>query len=182
MAAPGSSCSAPASCRQLETHAARKVRENHKTASGFALGTNIKAATAPFSADKRFSEYRVYWTSTDDMKQLRDDAGGTNGNLHGLATDPTVPRYRPRLIMSEQTDQGVDIGSRRAMWEMNRRNGRSQSISLTCDNWRDSAGALRKPNNLATVDAPILKLSGKSVSFRKSPTAATTRAPTPTLS
>ena len=63
--------------------------------------------------------------------------------------------------MSKQTDQGVDIGSRGATWEMNRRNGRSQSISLTCDNWRNSAGALWKPNSLATVDAPILKLPGK---------------------
>ncbi len=129
--------------------------------SGFALGTNIEAATATFSMDQRFSAYRVYWTSTDDLKQVRDDAGGTNGNLHGISTDPTVPRYRPRLIVSEQTDQGADIGDRRATWEMNRRNGRSQSISLTCDNWRDSAGALWQPNTLATVDAPILKLPGK---------------------
>jgi len=132
-----------------------------KAGSGFALGINVEGATATFSADQRYSEYRVYWTSTDDLKQVRDETGGVNGNLHGVATDPTVLRYRPHLIVSEQTDQGTDIGSRRATWEMNRRNGRSQSISLTCDNWRDSAGALWQPNTLATVDAPILKLSGK---------------------
>lgn len=132
-----------------------------KAGSGFALGTNIEAATAPFTADQQFSDYFVTWTSTDDLRQVRDETGGINGNLHGHATDPTVTRFRPRGIVSEQTDQGVDIGQRRAIWEMNRRNGRSQSVSLTCDNWRDSAGKIWQPNTLATIDAPILKLPGK---------------------
>ncbi|MGI4799376.1 MAG: phage baseplate assembly protein [Janthinobacterium lividum] len=132
-----------------------------KAGSGFALGTNIEAATAPFSADQRFSDYFVAWTSTDDLFQVRRDTGGVNGNQHAHVTDPTVTRFRPRGIVSTQVDQGVDTGTRRATWEMNRRNGRSQSISLTCDNWRDSAGALWQPNTLATVDASILKLPGK---------------------
>lgn len=130
-------------------------------ASGFALGTNIEAAITTFSADQRFSEYTVTWTSTDDLRQVREDTGGTNGNQHGHVTDPTVTRFRPHGIVSTQTDQGADTGQRRATWEMNRRNGRSQSVSLTCDNWRDSAGTLWKPNTLAPIDAPILKLPGK---------------------
>ncbi len=63
-------------------------------ASGFALGTNIEAATTTFSADQRFSEYTVTWTSTDDLRQVRDDTGGVNGNSHGHVTDPTVTRFR----------------------------------------------------------------------------------------
>ncbi|MGI4940908.1 MAG: phage baseplate assembly protein [Janthinobacterium lividum] len=38
------------------------------------------------------------------------------------------------------------------------RNGRSQTISLTCDSWRDSAGTLWQPNALARVDVPIMRL------------------------
>ena len=133
-------------------------------ASGFTEGVNIEAAGAAFSADQRFSEYRVYWTSTDDLKQVRDATGGTNGNEHGLALDDElqrIGRYRPRLIVSEQTNAGQDIGQDRAVWEMNRRNGRSQSITLTCDSWRDSAGALWAPNTLVPLSAPHLKLVAK---------------------
>ncbi|MGI4943823.1 MAG: phage baseplate assembly protein [Janthinobacterium lividum] len=135
--------------------------QDTKAGSGFALGTNIEAATATFSADQRYSDFYVTWTSTDDLFQVREDTGGVDGNLHAHVTDPTVTRFRPHGIISTQVDRGVDIGTRRATWEMNRRNGRSQSISLTCDNWRDSAGALWQPNTLATVDAQILKLPGK---------------------
>jgi len=132
-----------------------------KAGSGFGLGANIEAATATFSADQRYSDYFVTWTSTDDLFQVREDTGGVDGNQHAHITDSTVTRFRPRGIVSTQVDRGVDTGSRRATWEMNRRNGRSQSVSLTCDNWRDSAGALWQPNTLAPVNAPILKLSGK---------------------
>ncbi|MFC0407912.1 phage baseplate assembly protein [Roseomonas elaeocarpi] len=127
-------------------------------ASGFTEGVNIEEAASSFAMDGRFSSYDVVWTSTDSLRQVRDATTGTNGNTHGHAADSTVPRFRPRVIVSEQIVDGRDIGQDRAEWEMNRRNGRSQSITLTCDSWRDSAGRLWEPNTLAPIVAPHLKL------------------------
>jgi prophage tail gpP-like protein len=42
---------------------------------------------------------------------------------------------------------------------MTRRKGRSQSIRLTCDSWRDSAGLLWQPNYGVPVDIGALHLS-----------------------
>jgi prophage tail gpP-like protein len=70
-----------------------------------------------------------------------------------------MPRKRVRIIVSEQLDptagaSDLEFGLQRANWEMARRIGRSQSIALTCDSWRDTAGKLWTPNRLATVDVP----------------------------
>src|SRR4029077_14638411 len=46
-----------------------------------------------------------------------------------------------------------------ANWEFARRIGRSQAVTLTVDNWRDSAGTLWAPNALAPVNLPALKLA-----------------------
>jgi prophage tail gpP-like protein len=42
---------------------------------------------------------------------------------------------------------------------MARRIGRSQALSLTVDSWRDSAGMLWTPNNLAPIYLPAAKLT-----------------------
>ncbi|WP_424140247.1 phage baseplate assembly protein [Roseomonas chloroacetimidivorans] len=130
-----------------------------KMSSGFELGVNIEAATALFSADQRFSHYYVVWLSTDQYREDRTAVGGPQGLLHGKTTDAGVSRFRPRIIVSDQTVDSVDIGQARAEWEMNRRIGRSQLVQITCDSWRDAAGRLWQPNFLAPVNAPALKLS-----------------------
>ena len=130
-------------------------------ASGFTEGVNVEEGSAEFSMADRFSDYFVVWQTVDDLGQVREQTGGANGNLHGHVQDRTVPRYRPRVIVSDQIVGGEDIGAARAAWEMNRRNGRSQVLRLTCDSWRDSAGTLWTPNALAPIEVPACKLGGK---------------------
>jgi prophage tail gpP-like protein len=73
--------------------------------------------------------------------------------------DKTMPRYRPRIIVSEQITPDFDVGKARANREVARRIGRSQAITLTCDSWRDTSGRLWQPNRLALVDAAAHKIS-----------------------
>jgi prophage tail gpP-like protein len=129
-----------------------------KMASGFQVPGNIEASSVSFSMDQRYSDYFVLWNTIDPTAQIPSGVAVANGNLHGRVTDPAMPRFRPKVIVSEQVQAGVDLGQQRATWEMNRRNGRAQAIRLTCDSWRDSAGTLWQPNTLALVDIPISKL------------------------
>lgn len=130
--------------------------------SGFEQGVNVEAANVTFSADERFSVYTACIMSTQQFSQIE----GADGNTQGTVVDPTVgvavptpgKRFRPRIIISEQFQNGESIALKRATWEMNRRIGRSQAVTLSCDSWRDSAGKLWEPNYLVPLHIPALKL------------------------
>ncbi len=136
-----------------------------KAASGFQQGVNVEAAGATFSADQRYSDYIVVWMSSAGLVVNRADLpdGSTNGNSRTIQKDTSQPGigFRPHVIVCEQVDQSSDFGMRRAVWEMNRRNGRSRAVTLTTDTWRDSAGKLWTPNTLVTVSLPILKITSE---------------------
>ena len=70
-------------------------------------GQNFENGGASFSMDGRYSDYFVTWTSTDGLKQTRDATSGVNGNLHGYVKDASMPRFRPRIIVSEQIVDGI---------------------------------------------------------------------------
>jgi prophage tail gpP-like protein len=138
-------------------------------ASGFGIPGNVEDASVEYSIDQRFSEYTYVWYSIDQLAEL-----SSIGNQRADVSDPTVPRFRPLIRVSEQIDQtnAFDVAKARANWELARRKGRSQAISLTCDSWRDTAGNLWAPNMLAPIDASVLKLTGQNwiigtVTFRK---------------
>lgn len=130
-----------------------------KMASGFAQGVNVEAAASSLSVDQRFSDYCVVWSTVD---QLSEGSGANVALKRATAVDTAMKtdlkRYRPRIIVSAQTDGSPDLAQRMANWEMARRIGRSQAVQITCDSWRDSAGRLWQPNHLATIDLPALKL------------------------
>jgi prophage tail gpP-like protein len=135
-------------------------------ASGFEMGVNIQAASVSFAMDERFSEITAVISAVDGNWQLHADAtAGGVGLSDALkiitVKDPTVPRYRPRVVVSESGPYGIDLARDRALWEMARRRGRSQAVTLTCDSWRDSDGVLWEPNKLASLDIPQMKLGGK---------------------
>jgi prophage tail gpP-like protein len=133
-----------------------------KMASGFAQGTNVQTAAVAFTMDERFSIYLPTLMSTNFYGQE-----GIGGIVYQPAYDQGVsqrtrpdgkPRFRQRIIVSEQWDYDVPLSQERAQWEAARRWGRSQAVRLTCDSWRDSAGALWTPNFFAPIDLPALKL------------------------
>jgi prophage tail gpP-like protein len=130
--------------------------ESH--ASGFAEGVNVQSATASFSMDQRFSEYRVFLQSMDVLADL-----GDGGNLLAVVKDPNVPRHRMHAIIAEAASgAGLDVAKQRGKWEAARRAGRSRMVTIETDSWRDSAGALWTPNMLATLDMPTVKLASES--------------------
>jgi prophage tail gpP-like protein len=136
-------------------------------ASGFTMPGNIEGAASTLAIDGRFSDYTAVWQSVNAYTEINP-----LGNQRATANDATMPRYRPRIIVSEQTDNDTELAQRRVDWEMGRRIGRSQSIYLTCDSWRDAANKLWTPNRLAPISAAALKLVNAkwiigTVTFRK---------------
>ena len=69
-----------------------------------------------------------------------------------------MKRERPLIVVSDQMVQGEFLAQTRAVWEATRRRGRSRSVSLVCDSWRDAAGRLWTHNVLAPVHLPSCSL------------------------
>lgn len=140
-------------------------------ASGFAEGQNVQMASVSFDAGDRYTEIEPILLATSVLTMLPDGNGNPavpyvpNVNW---ARDRTFspradgePRYRPLLLMCEQNDVDPILAQQRVNWEMSRRWGRSQSVTITCDSWRDSAGTLWTPNAAASIDLPSLKLPNR---------------------
>jgi prophage tail gpP-like protein len=122
-------------------------------ASGFTMPGNIEGASSTLSINQRFSKYTVVWNSIAQYNEINPLS-----NQRFSVTDPTMPRYRPRIWPSLQYMPGEDFAQLSANWDLARRIGRSQAINLTCDSWRDSAGMLWQLNRLAPINAPALKI------------------------
>ncbi|HUC16347.1 MAG TPA: hypothetical protein VMA37_01505 [Acetobacteraceae bacterium] len=123
-------------------------------ASGFQQGVNIQSASGALSMDQRFSTYLPAILSYQQFGDL-----GAGGAQLPPVLDPTVPRYRPLYVISEQVTRDQALAVRRAKWEMARRYGRSQAITVVCDSWRDRAGTLWQPNAFAQINMPALKIA-----------------------
>lgn len=126
-----------------------------RAASGFVEGVNIQDAAAMFDMSSRFQTYNAMLLSMATMSDV-----GEAGYLLSTQQDSTVYRNRIKNIIAE-TVGGVlsaELAQKRIQWEMARRNGRSQSITLTTDSWRDSAGNLWVPNTLADIVCPSCKI------------------------
>ncbi len=151
-------------------------------AGGFQQGHNIQSASAHLQVDQRFTEYFVVWQAVNDQADI-----SATGNQHGYAKDVAmlqIGRVRPHYIVSTLTDSTIssgsfDLGQRLADWECNRRIGRSQSVTLTTDSWRDKNGALWRPNSIVYCDIPVIKMSQKNwiiatVTYSRNATTGTT--------
>ncbi len=137
----------------------RVSAERHAT--GFVEGANVERANVAFSMDARFSEYRVIRTALENLDDIASAVGNADWNRIDISRDYGVPRRRRRNIVVEQQFAGDDFAIRRGRWEMSRRYGRSQAVTLVVDSWRDGAGMLWEPNRLVRVHLPSLKLSEK---------------------
>jgi prophage tail gpP-like protein len=127
-------------------------------ASGFTQGDNVEAASVTYSMDERFSVYLPSLMSTVFFGQA-----GLGGMPLTPAHDYGVTRPRPLVIVSEQFTPGAGGGKpqpfaeTRAQWEMARRIGRSQAVTLTAKGWRDTNQTLWTQNAFAPVSLPALK-------------------------
>jgi prophage tail gpP-like protein len=142
--------------------------------SGATQGVNVEAASAVFSVDQRFSEYRATVFSFDRFSDL-----GTGGNTIAVVKDTTLrpgfggaPRFRPRYVVSEQIQNGVNLAEVRAKWELARRYGQSNALHVEVDSWRDASAQLWSPNWLMPLNVPACRVTGQTwligaVSFTK---------------
>jgi prophage tail gpP-like protein len=128
---------------------------NVRHASGFQEG-QVKRFRSNFDGRNQASDYIGLWQSVDTQT---DTAPGSNP--HGTATDSDVPRLKVLIVISEQSIMGQAIAQRLIDYEKNRRWGRSQQVELTVKGWRDSAGELWTPNNIALVNLPSVQIVNK---------------------
>jgi prophage tail gpP-like protein len=86
---------------------------------------------------------------------------GKGGFLQAQVFDEGVTRFRKKVLIGESGMPGQDVALQRALWEKNRRWGRSFSLRVVTDSWRDSAGTLYTPNTLVDLNLPLLKCVDK---------------------
>jgi prophage tail gpP-like protein len=147
-----------------------------QAASGAVYGQNVQAWSAENSMDQRFSDLIC---CSETMDGLADFNGS---DFYYTATDPGVPRMRNRNVQLEHVavEGGpAEFTKNKAIWEVARRLGRSTTVHVTLDSWRDSAGTLWAPNTLMPVDVPGLLLANKilcisEVTFRRNNETGTT--------
>lgn len=131
---------------------------SEQMSSGFALGTNIEQASVTYSMDGRYSVYEGHFLST---MVFGSDAGVNSPGVGTPIYDTGVPRFRKRYVISEQTQLGQSLANDRALWERNRRYGRSLQFNVTCDAWRDASGNLWAPNHVCPIRADVLKIGNQ---------------------
>ncbi len=130
-------------------------------ASGFVENENCERWSFSRSLAGRFSTVQVVLMTTDTLFNSPDTSDLT-AQLSNITSgqpvkDAGVQRYRPLLVLGEMGGFNATFAQQRAQWEVNRRYGRSQAVTVTCDSWRDSAGKLWTPNTLAPVSLPSVK-------------------------
>lgn len=90
-------------------------------------------------------------------------AGGYEFVQNARANDPEAGKMRYRnylsvidsnLISAKREQEAID-------WEMNRRYGRSKTLRVVVDSWRDSAGRLWWPNTLIPIHLPVFGLDNR---------------------
>ena len=139
-------------------------------ASGFVLGSNLQAGACSLSRANRYTEMRPVFLSNAFLTDPPPAAGSSDPVIPyvpgAAATDSSwpkradgQPRYRPLIVVSEQVQNLPELAKQRTAWDMARRYGRSQQVTVTCDSWRDSAGTLWAVNALALGQAEEIKVS-----------------------
>lgn len=116
---------------------------------------NILSGSAPASWRDQYSVITVkgQHAGSDDL----DPADSTH--VSGKATDQTITRYRPLVVIAEDMVSGSSAADR-AAWEQSVRAGRARRAEVTVQGWTDGSGALWRPNTLAGISDDWLGLSG----------------------
>ena len=115
-------------------------------------GQNIRVGSGQLSQRDRYQSYTV------KGMQGGDDWSSPEQNAQPQATakDPNIKRYRPLVLIAENSGDQAAL-EQRARWEAASRKGRGQRATITVDSWQHAAG-LWQPNRLLAVESPYLKL------------------------
>ncbi len=115
-------------------------------------GKNVKAARGTFSMRDRYSRYVCKGQNVGFDTDTPDQNAGPKGE----ATDGSVSRYRPLIIVAEDIGDAAALDDR-AVWEAAVRMGRSARPLVTVQGWHHASG-LWAPNKRVRLDCPYLHL------------------------
>jgi len=130
-----------------------RAGKSGRAAGSLELGRNVEGASGTFTYRDRFS-----------LTVLRGQQEGSDtldptaiASPEGRATDSTITRYRPTVIVSEQAGNGISLADR-AAWEVRVARGRSRTVTYPVAGWRDDGGVLWRPNTVVRVTDDYLDI------------------------
>ena len=106
-------------------------------------GVNCSVQSVAFDSSERFGEYHVKSQANQDD----DFFGEKANNVHGIAKDEYIERYRPFLIDAEHNMTQKEA-SERAEYEAAWRRAKSVSAKVVVPSWRNKFGVLWLVNHL----------------------------------
>ncbi|GBQ08003.1 phage baseplate assembly protein [Saccharibacter floricola] len=116
-----------------------EYEEQHSTTNRYSIIKAVLQTSNLLSSEPNSADYVSQVKASESGKQ---------------ATDPGMTRYRPLLIPVDLGDANFDVAGKRVLWEVARRSGRSQPITITVSGHRDEHGALYTPNTRVTLTKP----------------------------
>lgn len=118
------------------------------TDDNLVYGVNIKSAEGSTDFSGRYSEYSVKGNVSSPGSGWGGGSGGIK--VFGEATDEVITRFRP---FQKRADENVtnDLAKKQAAWEAQIRAGKSQRITVTVPEWRQSTDTLWSVNHRVPV-------------------------------
>lgn len=112
-----------------------------------ARGHNVLAASAADDHSKRYSVTVV--RGTRETPKTKDAKAGSQSE--GVAADPEITRYRPK-IMTAETQGAPTTLAERAAHEQRVAKGKSRKVTTTVNGWRHGRGLWRPGQTVAFAD------------------------------
>lgn len=116
-------------------------------------GENVKSGTVSWDQTNQFSIYKTK-SNSNNLAWLKDDTVGQDQPA-GEATDESVTRYRPLMLMNEVTGDD-EIVRDRAAYESSMRAAQSFEAEVEVQGWFQSPGVLWDINELVMCDIGFL--------------------------
>lgn len=120
------------------------------------VGQNVLTGSSNWDASKIFSVYAVLGqhkgSDLEFGKQVSQDKG--------IAYDNRIGRYR-LLVIKDTGQSSNSLNESRAEFEKNFRHADMMRSQHNVQGWRQSNGALWRPNSLVELEDPILQISGQ---------------------
>lgn len=118
---------------------------------GLVLGVNLKTISFTNDVKDRFSDYTVKGHPVGGDYVLDTASSAPSAK----AKDPGVTRYRPLVILNEDTASGASLADR-ARWEASIRAGKARKATATVQGWRTPDGDIYRVDRLVRVQAPLV--------------------------
>lgn len=128
-----------------------------KHASGFVEGLNVQQMASKQSVTERYGTYNLL------SPGYQPGPEGAEYRVFAV-NDPSIDQTRTLNVVSSYWDQfqsspNTSPLETAAYFTMNRRIGRSNSVNLICDSWRDAAGTLWAIGNTAICHLPSIGIN-----------------------